>query len=110
MGEVFNTNQLEWIPIRPDIASGVFGKTLLADDIKLVLTRVIAGGRFNMHRDKYGHLFYFLSGEGLVWVEDKQLKIKPGLVVQITAGKLHAYENTGNQNLMLISVNLAVRQ
>ncbi len=106
MGEVFDAAQLEWEPVRPDVAHGVYGKTLLSDGIKVVLTRVAVDGRFDMHRDSYGHLFYFLSGEGLVWVEDKQFKAVPGLVVRVTTGELHAYENTDNQDLMLISVNL----
>ena len=52
------------------------------------------------------HLFYFLNGEGLVWVEGKQFKATPGLVIQVSAGEQHAYENIGNQDLMLISVNI----
>lgn len=64
---------LEWQPVRPDVARGVYGKTLLADGVKVVLTRLAPGARFSMHRDSYDHLFYFLGGEGLVWVEEKQL-------------------------------------
>lgn len=106
MGEVFDTASLEWEPVRPDVASGVYGKTLLADGIKIALTRVTVNGKFDMHQDNYGHLFYFLSGEGLVSVEDKQYQAVSGLVVRVAAGEAHAYENKGNQDLMLISVNI----
>ena len=106
MSEVFDAARLEWEVLRPDVAHGVYGKTLLADGIKLVLTRVAVGGKFEVHRDSYSHLFYFLSGEGVVWVEGKQFEIVPGLVVRVTAGESHAYENTGNRDLMLISANL----
>jgi mannose-6-phosphate isomerase-like protein (cupin superfamily) len=61
------------------------------------------------HQDDYGHLFYFLSGEGLVWVQDKEFKASPGLVVRVNAGEVHAYENTGDEDLMLISVNIPTR-
>lgn len=106
MGEAFDSAGLEWELLRPDVARGVYGKTLLADGTKLVMTRVAVGGKFAVHRDNYSHLFYFLSGTGLVWVEGQQFKIVPGLVVRVPAGELHAYENTGNQDLMLISMNL----
>ncbi|MFC1978214.1 cupin domain-containing protein [Chloroflexota bacterium] len=106
MGKAFDIASLEWEPVRPDVARGVYGKTLLADGSKIVLTRVAVSGRFDMHQDNYGHLFYFLSGEGLVWINDKQFEAVPGLVVRVTAGEPHAYENKGNQDLMLISVNI----
>jgi mannose-6-phosphate isomerase-like protein (cupin superfamily) len=109
MGEFFDAASLEWQPVRPDVAREVYGKTLLAEDTKLVLTRVAPGGKFALHQDDYGHLFYFLSGEGLVWVQDEQFKAMPGLVVRVTAGEAHAYENISDQDLMLISVNIPTR-
>jgi hypothetical protein len=33
----------------------------------------------------------------------------PGLVVRVTAGEAHAYENISDQDLMLISVNIPTR-
>ena len=107
MSQVFDAASLDWQPVRPDVARGVYGKTLLSDGVKLVLTRVVPGGKFDMHRDGYGHLFYFLGGEGRVCVRDEKFQAVPGLVVHISAGEPHAYENTGNQDLVLISVNLA---
>lgn len=106
MSEAFDVATLEWQPVRPDVARGVFGKTLLAGEVKLVLTRVAPGGKFDLHRDDYAHLFYFLAGQGAVWVNDQQFAAAPGLVVRVSAGDLHAYENAGEQDLVLISVNL----
>lgn len=108
MGEVFDTASLEWEAVRPDVAGAVYGKTLVADGVRIVLTRVAAGGRFDMHEDSYGHLFYFLSGQGSVWIKDRQFPAVPGLAVRVAAGERHAYENSGSQDLMLISVNIPV--
>jgi len=71
-----------------------------------VLTRVAPGGKFKTHRDNYAHLFYFLSGSGVVEVEEKNFDARPGIVVQIAAGEAHAYENVGADDLVLISMNL----
>lgn len=107
MNQAFDSASLDWQPVRPNITHGIFGKTLLDDKTKVVLTRVAPGGRFETHRDNYAHLFYFLSGEGVVQVDDKRFDAHAGLVVQIAAGQAHAYENTGNADLMLISMNLS---
>ena len=106
MGEAFDVVSLEWQPIRPDVARKVYGKSLLTDGVKVILTRVDVGGKFDKHQDNYGHLFYFLSGNGIVRVQDKCFKVVPGMTVRVTAGEPHSYENTGNQDLVLISVNI----
>ncbi|MCL5952679.1 MAG: cupin domain-containing protein [Chloroflexi bacterium] len=106
MGNVFDASQQEWQLVRPEVTQQVFGKTLLSDEVKVVLTRVAPGGRFSMHKDSYSHLFYFLGGEGLVRVGDNQHSVRAGHTVQIAAGEAHAYENTGTDDLMLISINL----
>jgi len=106
MSQVVDVTELEWQPVRPDAAHGVYGKTLLADGVKIVLTRVAPGGGFSLHRDDYGHLLYFLSGEGTVWVGEDQYPAGPGLLVRVAAGELHAYESTGSEDLTLLSVNV----
>ena len=37
MGETYDVSSIEWEPIRLDVAHGVYGKTLLADGVKIVL-------------------------------------------------------------------------
>ena len=97
---------MEWRPVRPEVTEGVFGKTLLDEKVKAVLTRVAPGGKFRTHADKYAHLFYFLSGEGTVHVGDERYAAKAGVSVQVAAGELHAYENTGAADMLLLSMNL----
>ncbi len=109
MSEIFRTEALEWQPVRPDVTQGVYGKTLLDVGMKIVLTRVAPGGSFAPHRDPYGHLFYFLAGCGIVRVGDWETEAGPGLVVRVAPGELHSYENTGADDLTLISVNVPAR-
>lgn len=97
---------LEWQPVRPDAAHGVYGKTILDEGVKVVLARVAPGGGFGPHRDPYGHVFCFLSGEGVVTVGEQRLPVRPELIVRVAAGEVHAYENTGTTDLMLISLNV----
>lgn len=106
MNQAFDSASLDWQPVRPNITRGIFGKTLLDGKTKVVLTRVTPGGKFETHCDNYAHLFYFLSGTGVVHIEEKQFDARAGLTVQIAAGQAHAYENTGADDLVLISMNL----
>ena len=106
MAEVFQSDSVAWEPVRPAIAQGVYGRTLLADGVKAVLTRVAPGGKFAMHKDNYAHLFYFLSGEGIVSVGEQHYEAQAGLVLRVAAGEAHAYENTGTEGLVLLSLNL----
>jgi mannose-6-phosphate isomerase-like protein (cupin superfamily) len=108
MGKVIETSLLPWQLVRPNLAHDVEGKTLVADGLKVILARVAPGGRFTHHRDDYGHLFYFLSGQGLVWLGEERREVGPGFAVQVNAGELHAYKNTGREDLLLISINLPV--
>jgi quercetin dioxygenase-like cupin family protein len=106
MVKVFEVKDLEWEPVRPAITQDVFGKALLSENVKVVLTRVAPGGKFKLHHDNYAHLFYFVRGEGSVQVGDEQFAARPGMVVQIAAGEEHSYGNAGNEDLVLLSLNL----
>ncbi len=104
----FDVSAVEWTPVRPDIARGVFGKTLMEGKVKVVLMRVAPGGGASEHVDAYGHLFYFLSGEGAVRVGGEEQRAQTGQVFQIAPGQVHAYENSGPEDLVLISMNLPI--
>lgn len=106
MSRVFDIASLEWQSVRPDVARGVFGKTLHEGKVKVVLTRVEPRGKFALHRDSYAHVFYFLSGEGRLEIDGQTFAARAGTVAHIDAGQEHAYENIGNDDLVLLSLNL----
>ncbi len=106
MAKILEVAMLDWQTVRPDVAQGVLGKTLFDDKVKVVLTRLEPGAKFVPHRDSYGHVLYFQSGEGYVRVGDQQTKVRPGIVVHISAGEEHEYGNSGDQDLVLISLNI----
>ncbi len=106
MAEFLEDDSLDWQPVRPEITHGVSGKVLLASPTKAVLTRVVPGGRFVPHCDPYAHLFYILSGTGEVLAGDERRTVSPGSIIRVAAGELHGYENNGETDLLLISLNL----
>lgn len=98
--------QQPWQTVRPGLTRGVSGKLLLDGSTRIVLTRVAPGGMFRAHRDRYGHVFHILSGRGVAQVEAGEYPLAAGMTLQIEAGELHSYENHGDEDLLLISVNL----
>lgn len=110
METAFDIESLEWKRVRPDVAQGVHGRTILSEETTITVTRVEPGGGFAAHRDSYGHLLYFLEGTGTVTVENEEITARAGLVVRVPAGKIHSYRNTGSDELALISVNIPTRR
>lgn len=106
MAQLIDTNNQAWQPIRPELTTGIAGKLLLEGPMKMVLTRVEPGGFFRPHRDNYSHLFHILSGQALARVEAKEYLLLAGFSLQVEAGERHEYENNGQQELLLLSINL----
>ena len=106
MDSLFDLATLPWNSVRPEVTSGVFGRTLQDGKVKVILTRVEPGGGFRRHTDPYAHVFYFLSGAGVLWVGGETTAARSGVVARIEAGVPHAYENPGPEDLVLVSINL----
>jgi mannose-6-phosphate isomerase-like protein (cupin superfamily) len=110
-GRIIELTELPWQAIRPELTREVFGKSLLSSEltaVKAVLTRVGPGGEFASHRDAYHHLLYFLAGEGEGWLGEERYAIHPGMAVEVPAGVEHGYRNSGEEDLLLLTLNVPV--
>ncbi|HEX9779416.1 MAG TPA: cupin domain-containing protein [Geopsychrobacteraceae bacterium] len=107
MAKLIDSNLQEWEAVRPELTEKVTGKVQLDGPTRMVLTRVRPGGMFRPHRDNYRHLFHILSGRGLFRVDAREYELSAGMTLQVEAGALHSYENRGQQDLLLISLNLS---
>lgn len=106
MGRRADDDAAEWKPVRPDVAHGVVGKTLFDGAVKVTIMRVRPGGAFTTHRDAWGHLFHFLSGVGQLRIGEESLEVRPDVTVRVSPGEAHSYGNTGEEDLVLVSLNL----
>ncbi len=108
---VYELEELEWKASCKGLTKGVFRKSLVPrelTDVKIVLTKVEPGGKFSPHKDPYHHVFYFIKGQGEGQLRDGSYEIKPNLVVEVPAGELHGYKNIGEEDLLLITVNIPI--
>jgi len=106
----FDISGIEWQPLRPEMTTGVFAKVLLDEKVKVVIVRVEPGGGFREHSDDYAHMFHFLEGSGRVSAGEQTYDALAGITVHISAGELHSYTNTGEADMLLISVNIPKSQ
>lgn len=109
MEEVIDLSTVDWKRTREELTTNVFGKSLIPKEwsnVKVVLTTVKPGGEFKKHKDSYHHVFYFIKGEGLGFLGDKEYQIKPELKVLVPAGINHAYKNTGKEEMLLLTINI----
>jgi quercetin dioxygenase-like cupin family protein len=106
---IFDIDASDWQTVREDLTQGVFGRSLLppaAGETKVVLTRVTAGGAFPLHSDPYHHVLLFMGGIGEGWLDGESYEIRPGRVAEIPAGIAHGYRNTGDEDLVLLTINI----
>ncbi len=48
------------------------------------------------------HLFYILAGEGLIYLDGKSQRLKPGMVAIVAPGEEHWFENDTEENFSFV--------
>jgi mannose-6-phosphate isomerase-like protein (cupin superfamily) len=108
---IYDMNKIDLIGIRKDLTEKISGHTLIPEGLtstKVMITRVGPNGEFSPHQDDYHHVFYFISGTGVGQVGLEEYTIRPGTIVEVPAGTLHAYKNTSDEPLFLVTINIPV--
>jgi mannose-6-phosphate isomerase-like protein (cupin superfamily) len=106
---IYHITDQKFTATRKTLTKGVYGVSLISEDLSptiATLTKVEPNGEFSTHIDEYHHLFYFIKGKGVGYLDDEVYKIEPGLVVEIPAGTSHGYQNTSKERMLLITMNI----
>jgi mannose-6-phosphate isomerase-like protein (cupin superfamily) len=106
---IYNITDQDFIVTRKSLTKGVYGLTLIPEEFsttKVSLTKVEPNGVFSNHIDEYHHVFYFIKGHGIGYLDDEEYSIEPGRIVEIPAGTPHGYRNTSPENMLLITMNI----
>ena len=99
----------DWERVRPELTSGITGKPLVQKgpaNMDVTVTRVGPGSAFSRHQDPYGHVIYVVQGEGEFSLGDDVHPVGPGTFIEVPAGEAHAYRNTGEAAMLLVTVNV----
>jgi len=107
--ELIHLDEIPWEPFGGRTRE-VFRKSLSTRDFpsgfKATLTLARPGGEFPEHVDPYTHIFYILEGKGEASLEGRPIPLRKGDTLTIGAGKKHGWRNSGQADLILITLNL----
>ena len=106
---IYDISDQEFSVTRKNLTKGVYGFPLIPEELsrtKVTLTKVESNGVFSTHIDNYHHVFYFIKGQGIGYLEDEEYTIEPGRIVEIPAGTPHGYRNTSQESMLLITMNI----
>lgn len=115
MQPVISLDDFQWKPFSVENSQGfefkfgVLGKEY-SDAYSVDLVRIAPGGYSPVHIDPDNHAFYFMEGTGLVIIAGETHRVRPGSVVKIPFGALHSLQNTGQEDLLFLTIYDPPRQ
>jgi mannose-6-phosphate isomerase-like protein (cupin superfamily) len=89
---------------------GLAWRTLLSADrtptaeVSAGVCELQPGGQLKLHRHPTLEVYYFLQGEGLVTLEDRNVPVRAGTTLSIPGNAPHGIRNTGSGVLKLFYV------
>jgi mannose-6-phosphate isomerase-like protein (cupin superfamily) len=111
MEYVTTLDALEWTGVAtPGVlgAEFAFSPDVIAEDYtsayRAQFARITPGGRSDTHVDPHNHAFFVVSGRGAVQIDDEVLTMAPGSVVKVPRGHPHSLRNTGDDDLVFLTI------
>jgi quercetin dioxygenase-like cupin family protein len=99
--ETFTKAYSSFLNFNPDR----YGKATLYENERILvgLNCLKPGQMMQKHAHQIQTRFYLvLEGKGLVWVDDEQKELVPGLVIWVAPGKSHRIEQKGSSDLIML--------
>ena len=86
-------------------ADAIIGKKLNEEnDCEYVQLSISKGKEIAAHTLPMPVTFYVLNGKAALIINDKQLNIQKGDLIEVKTGASRAWENTGNEELQLLAI------
>ena len=109
MATVINHGTLTAHAVSGDGAVGLLYKTLLAPDegraLSANLVTVAPGGITRKHHHEWEQVNYILEGKGDLLTGEGEIRpLVAGVIIHISSGELHWYENNSDSDLVILGV------
>jgi len=69
------------------------------------VTRIAAGGAYDLHVDDYAQVFFVLEGRGEAEVDGERTPLEPGVILRTSAGEPHGLWAAADVPLVVLTVN-----
>jgi mannose-6-phosphate isomerase-like protein (cupin superfamily) len=84
---------------------GIYEKFYQENGVWVKRVEVKPGCRLSLQKHKHrSEKWVFVHGKGLAVVNDQEIPVEPGSVIDIPLGAIHRIGNTGQENLIFIEV------
>jgi mannose-6-phosphate isomerase-like protein (cupin superfamily) len=86
------------------IAQMILDRRVLKEIGFLAIAQIGPGKQLEAHVDPMEEIYFIMSGEGEVTLDDETRHVVPGDAIWIPTGSRHALTNTGNEDCVLLVV------
>ena len=86
------------------IAQMILDRRVLKEIGFLAIAQLEPGKQLEAHVDPMEEIYFIMSGEGEMTVDDETRHVVPGDAIWIPTGSRHALTNTGNDDCLLLVV------
>ncbi len=105
--KITHYTEIEASPVQTEGAQGVTIRWLIseadgASNFAMRKFEVEPGGQTPLHAHTWEHEVYILNGEGVVWKEGNEVKVRSGTVVYVPPNEKHCFKNTGKEKLQFL--------
>jgi mannose-6-phosphate isomerase-like protein (cupin superfamily) len=86
------------------IAQMILDRRILKEIGFLAIANLAKGKTIESHTDPMEEIYFVLSGEGEMSVDEETRQVRPGDATWIPAGSAHSLTNTSEQDLLILVV------
>jgi mannose-6-phosphate isomerase-like protein (cupin superfamily) len=86
------------------IAQMILDQRMLREIGFLAIAKLAPGKQLEAHVDPMEEIYFIMSGEGEITLDDETRRVVPGDAIWIPTGSRHALTNTGNEDCIILVV------
>jgi quercetin dioxygenase-like cupin family protein len=109
MGESYELGEVEWKQVDREGTDGVALHVVVPLEeggrTQVSLTRIAAGGAYDVHVDDYAQVFCVLDGAGEGEVDGARTRLEPGVIMRTDAGDPHGLWASPDRPLIFLTAN-----
>jgi len=109
MGGRYDLAGAAWKPLERKETRQVESSVLVPLDeggrTQVGVTRIGAGGEYDIHVDDYSQIFCVVEGRGEGEVNGERIALTAGVIMRTQAGEPHALRAASDQSLVVLTVN-----
>ncbi len=98
--------EVKLLPEVPNVCNQILKEVWKSENVSIAYVEMVPGNVSLLHKHSiFTELYYILTGEGVMLVNDKEFSVKSDVLVEVTPGMSHKLTNTGKTLLRHLVVS-----